>query len=149
VKIGTSFPLTWLGDVGLLREASQAIEEAGFDFASIGGHILGAAAGRYPGRPDRTYAACYRDPFVLFAHLAAITKRLRFRSSIMILPLYPTALVARESADGRSTRAGHDSRSRSGCCAGCGASRSSASAGASRRSTRSASSSCRSTRSRC
>ncbi|HUB76846.1 MAG TPA: LLM class flavin-dependent oxidoreductase, partial [Solirubrobacteraceae bacterium] len=99
MKIGTSFPLTWLGDVGLLREASQAIEEAGFDFASIGGHILGAAAGRYPGRPDRTYAACYRDPFVLFAHLAAITKRLRFRSSIMILPLYPTALVARESAD--------------------------------------------------
>jgi probable F420-dependent oxidoreductase len=99
MKIGASLPLTWLGDVGLLREVSEAVEESGFEFISMGGHVLTAQAGRYPHMPDRTYASAYRSPFVLFAHLAASTKRLRFRSAIAILPAHPTALVARQAAD--------------------------------------------------
>jgi probable F420-dependent oxidoreductase len=99
MKIGASLPLTWLGDLGLVRETSQAAEQAGFDYMSMGGHILTAEAERYPHMPARTYASPYRNPFVLFSHLAASTKRLEFRSAIMILPLFPTALVAREAAD--------------------------------------------------
>jgi probable F420-dependent oxidoreductase len=49
--------------------------------------------------PTRTYASPYRSPFTLFSHLAASTKRLRFRSAILILPIHPTALVARQAAD--------------------------------------------------
>jgi probable F420-dependent oxidoreductase len=99
MKIGGALPLQWLADVGALREASQALDDAGFDFVSTGGHMLTAAADRYPERPSHTYSVPYRDPFVLFAHLAASTKRLRFRPSITILPLYPTALVARAATD--------------------------------------------------
>jgi alkanesulfonate monooxygenase SsuD/methylene tetrahydromethanopterin reductase-like flavin-dependent oxidoreductase (luciferase family) len=36
---------------------------------------------------------------VLFAYLAAITRRLAFRPSILILPLFPTALVAKQAAE--------------------------------------------------
>jgi probable F420-dependent oxidoreductase len=46
-----------------------------------------------------TYAVPYRDPFVLFTHLAATTRSIHFRTAILILPLYPTALVARQAAD--------------------------------------------------
>jgi alkanesulfonate monooxygenase SsuD/methylene tetrahydromethanopterin reductase-like flavin-dependent oxidoreductase (luciferase family) len=36
---------------------------------------------------------------VLYAHLASVTKNLRFRSGILILPMYPTVLVAKQAAD--------------------------------------------------
>jgi probable F420-dependent oxidoreductase len=99
MKVSAALPLRWLADVGVMREASQALDEAGFDLISTGGHILTTAAGRYPERLEHVYAVPYRDPFALFAHLAALTKRLRFRTSILILPLYPTAIVARAAAD--------------------------------------------------
>jgi probable F420-dependent oxidoreductase len=99
VKIGSTFSLDWLEDLGAAREAAQALEEAGFDSVATAGHVLTAARGRYPDRPEATYALAYRDPFVLFTHLAAATRAIHFRTAILILPLYPTALVARQAAD--------------------------------------------------
>jgi probable F420-dependent oxidoreductase len=99
VKIGGALSLDWLSDLGAVREAVQALETAGFDIVSTAGHVLTAAPGRYPDRPEVTYAIPYRDPFVLFTHLAAATRTIRFRTAILILPLYPTALIARQAAD--------------------------------------------------
>lgn len=99
MKFSAALPLRWLADIGVMREASQALEAAGFDLISTGGHILTAASGRYPERLDHVYAVPYRDPFALFTHLAGVTTRLRFRTSILILPLYPTAVIARAAAD--------------------------------------------------
>jgi probable F420-dependent oxidoreductase len=48
--------------------------------------------------PDHC-AGPFHDQFVLFAYLAAVTKRLHFRSNILILPLYPTVVVAKQSAE--------------------------------------------------
>lgn len=97
--LATGFSLTGITDPGELRDTAQALDEAGVGFVSLSGHILTAAAGRYPERPTPTYADTYRDPFVLFSFLAAHTRRLRFRTAILILPLYPTALVGRQAAD--------------------------------------------------
>jgi probable F420-dependent oxidoreductase len=99
VKIGSTFSLDWLADLGAVREAAQALDESGFDSVATAGHILTSARGRFPDRPEATYALPYRDPFVLFAHLAAATRAIHFRTAILILPLYPTALVARQAAD--------------------------------------------------
>jgi probable F420-dependent oxidoreductase len=99
VKIGSTFSLDWLADLGATREAAQALDEAGFDSVATAGHVLTAVRGRYPDRPEATYALPYRDPFVLFTHLAGATRAIHFRTAIMILPLYPTALVARQAAD--------------------------------------------------
>jgi probable F420-dependent oxidoreductase len=41
----------------------------------------------------------FHDPFVMFAHLAGITERIRFATGILILPQRQTALVARQAAD--------------------------------------------------
>jgi probable F420-dependent oxidoreductase len=41
----------------------------------------------------------FRDFFVLFATLAATTTRLRFRSGILILPMFQTVLVAKQAAE--------------------------------------------------
>jgi probable F420-dependent oxidoreductase len=41
----------------------------------------------------------FHDPFVMFAHLAAITDRIEFATGVLILPQRPTALVARQATD--------------------------------------------------
>jgi probable F420-dependent oxidoreductase len=98
MEYGTSFSADWLEDVGALRAAASEIDAAGLDFLSYGGHVLTSRLGRYD-RPPGTYAAVFRDFFVLFASLAATTTRLRFRSGILILPMFSTVHVAKQAAD--------------------------------------------------
>jgi probable F420-dependent oxidoreductase len=95
---GTSFNGEWLADIGSLRRAASELDEAGVDFVSYGGHVLTSRLGRYE-RPASTYAVPFRDFFVLFATLAATTTRLRFRSGILILPMFQTVLVAKQAAE--------------------------------------------------
>jgi probable F420-dependent oxidoreductase len=80
------------------RTFAQRLEQAGFDYVTLGGHVLSAEPGRFEDRPTPTYAGPFHDPFVLFSQLAAITERLEFFTSILILPLHPTALVAKQAA---------------------------------------------------
>jgi probable F420-dependent oxidoreductase len=99
MRIGGALAIDWLADLGAVGEVTQGLDAAGFDFVTTAGHVLTAAPGRYAERPAPTYAVPYRDPFVLYTHLAASTRTIRFRTAIMILPLYPTALVARQACD--------------------------------------------------
>ena len=99
MKYGSGFSITEPKDRTVVRDLAQALDGAGFDFATLGGHILAAPEGRYEGRPPMTYAGPFHDHFVLFAYLAGVTERIHFLSSILILPLFPTALVAKQSAE--------------------------------------------------
>lgn len=95
---GTTFSADWLEDLGALREGATMLDEAGVGFVGHGGHVLTSRPGRYD-RPLGTYGVPFRDPMVLYASLAATTTRLRFRSGILILPLFPTVHVAKQAAD--------------------------------------------------
>jgi alkanesulfonate monooxygenase SsuD/methylene tetrahydromethanopterin reductase-like flavin-dependent oxidoreductase (luciferase family) len=98
MKYGSGFSIIEQ-DLTSVRDLAQTLDGAGFDFATLGGHILSASAGRYEGRPPFTYVGPFHDHFVLFAYLSGITEKLHFLSSIMILPLFPTALVAKQAAE--------------------------------------------------
>jgi len=98
MRIGGALALDWMADLQALEHVTGALDDAGFDSVSIAGHVLTAPPGRYD-RPAATYALPYRDPFVLFTHLAGASKSIRLRTAILILPLYPTALIARQAAD--------------------------------------------------
>jgi probable F420-dependent oxidoreductase len=98
MDFGTTFSADWLGDYGALREAASALDEADIGFVSFGGHVLTSPPNRFE-RPASTYAVPFRDFFVLFANLAATTQRLRFRSGILILPMFPTVHVAKQAAE--------------------------------------------------
>jgi alkanesulfonate monooxygenase SsuD/methylene tetrahydromethanopterin reductase-like flavin-dependent oxidoreductase (luciferase family) len=41
----------------------------------------------------------FHDPFVMFAHLADITERIRFATGVLVLPQRQAALVAQQAAD--------------------------------------------------
>ncbi len=96
---GSALPITALSDAGAVKAYAQALEAAGFDFTSTAGHVMAQPAGTNPQRPDRQYSGPFYDPFVTFSYLAAVTQRLRFITGILILPAWPTALVAKQAAE--------------------------------------------------
>ena len=102
MKLGVVFPQTEIGtDPGAVRAFGQAIEDLGFDHLVAYDHLLGAdTRGPYAYRQGRPYS--YRDqffePFMLFAHLAAVTTRLGFMTGVLVLGQRQTALVAKQAA---------------------------------------------------
>ena len=70
MRLGGSLGLEWLTDLGAVREVTEALEEAGFDYLSCASHILTAAPGRFPDLPDYAYSIPYRE--LLVFHLGAI-----------------------------------------------------------------------------
>jgi probable F420-dependent oxidoreductase len=99
MQYGSALPITAFADAAALKAYGQALEAAGFDFTSTSGHVMAQPAGRHPQRPPRQYAGPFYDPFVTFSCLAALTSRLRFITGILILPAWPTVLVAKQAAE--------------------------------------------------
>lgn len=91
------------GDANAVRRIGRAVEELGFDHLPAYDHVLGAVhADRTPQLTGPyTEQDPFHDPFVMFAHLAAITERIQFATGgpNLILPQRQTALVARQAAD--------------------------------------------------
>ncbi len=102
MQIGVVYPQIELGgDPAAVRRIGRAVEDLGFDHLLAYEHVLGAVhAGRTPALTGPyTEQHPFHDPFVMFAHLAAITDRIEFATGILILPQRQTALVARQAAD--------------------------------------------------
>jgi len=102
MKIGVAYPQIELrGDPAAVRKFGRAVEDLGFDHILAYDHVLGAVhADRTPPlMGPYTEHNPFHDPFVMFAHLAAITERIHFTTGILVLPQRPTALVARQATD--------------------------------------------------
>jgi probable F420-dependent oxidoreductase len=99
MRYGSPIPITAFEDFAAVKDYVQTLEGEGFDFTSTSGHVLGQPPGTHPQRAERQYAGPFYDPFVTFSFLAGITHRVRFITGILILPAWPTALVAKQSAE--------------------------------------------------
>jgi probable F420-dependent oxidoreductase len=99
VYYGSALPITALSDAAAVKTYAKALDAAGFDFTSTAGHVLAQPAGTNAPRPDRQYTGPFYDPFVTFSYLTAVTQRLRFLTGILILPAWPTVLVAKQAAE--------------------------------------------------
>jgi probable F420-dependent oxidoreductase len=99
MQYGTPLPLTAFASVGEVKAFAEALEDGGFDFTTTSGHVMAQPAGTNPQRPDRQYVGPFFDPFVTFSYLAGITQRLRFITGILVLPAWPTVLVAKQAAE--------------------------------------------------
>jgi len=101
MKIGTSLNRGAQVDGAALTDFAQALEGAGYDFTTIGDHVLG-------GHPDRlrpgeqlpnSYDQAWHEPFITLSFVAAATKRLGLVTSILVLPQRQTAVVAKQAAE--------------------------------------------------
>lgn len=102
MQIGVVYPQIELGgDPTAVLPFGRAVEELGFDHVLAYDHVLGAVhAGRTPPLTGPyTERDPFHDPFVMFAYLAGVTKRIEFATGVLILPQRQTALVARQAAD--------------------------------------------------
>jgi probable F420-dependent oxidoreductase len=72
-----------------LREFARHAEALGFDSLWITDHIVTA---------HRFYSVSWLDSLMTLSHVAAITERVRLGTSILILPVRPPAVLAKEIA---------------------------------------------------
>jgi probable F420-dependent oxidoreductase len=102
VHVGVVYPQTELrGDPGAVGQIGRAAEDLGFDHILAYDHVLGAVHADRARQLTGPYNEHdpFHDPFVLFAYLAGITKRIEFVTGVVVLPQRQTALVARQAAD--------------------------------------------------
>jgi probable F420-dependent oxidoreductase len=101
VKIGVIYPQTELhGDPEAVRRIGLAAEEFGYDHLLAYDHVLGAPHDREPKLSGPyTDKHPFHDPFVMFAYLAGLTRRIELVTGILILPQRQTVIVARQAAD--------------------------------------------------
>lgn len=99
MQFASPLPITAFTEVAALKDYAQALDDAGFDYTSTSGHVMAQPPGTNPQRPDRQYVGPFYDPFVTFSFLSGVTQRLRFITGILILPIWPTVLVAKQAAE--------------------------------------------------
>jgi len=88
VRIGISLPVREMaGDLGAIREFAQAAEDLGLTHLRVPDQVI---------RPDSGHL---HEPFSLLCYIAAITHTIELVPSVIVLPVRPTALVARQAAE--------------------------------------------------
>ena len=106
MRIGAVFSQADSGtDPAAIRQWAVDAEAAGFEHLMAYDHVLGASSERLgPGPfgsfPNAPYTSehTFHEILVLFSHLAAITTRLQFISSVLVLPQRQIAVVAKQIA---------------------------------------------------
>jgi probable F420-dependent oxidoreductase len=99
-RIGAVFPQTELGhDTGAIRVWAREIEHAGYRHALVYDHVVGAdPAVHAPWNGPYDVRTTFREPFVLFGYLAALTD-LELVTGVIILPQRQTVLAAKQAAE--------------------------------------------------
>ena len=101
MQVGVIYPQIELnGDPRGVLEIGLAAEDIGYDHLVAYDHVVGAPHDREPQlHGPYTDKDPFHDPFVMFAFLAGITKRIELVTGIIILPQRQTVLAARQAAD--------------------------------------------------
>jgi len=102
MRFGAVFPTSEIGaDPIAIRDLAQGVEELGFDHLVAYDHVLGAPP------TDRTKPLSgpydehdeFHEVFVLFGHLAAVTRRIELVVGVLVAPQRQTALIAKQAAE--------------------------------------------------
>ncbi|MEJ7650772.1 MAG: TIGR03619 family F420-dependent LLM class oxidoreductase [Nakamurella sp.] len=86
-------------EVRTLVELAQAAEDLGFGTAWLPDHILP------PGEYGSAFGGVY-EPLVTIAHLSALTRRIRFGTSVVVVPLRNPFVLAKQVATVQELSAG-------------------------------------------
>ena len=83
-----------------IRDFAQAVEDLGFNHYGFAERVVQNGASKLPelGGRGGNHRAPFNEVFTLMSFLAGVTKRIELCSCILILPIRPTALVAKQAA---------------------------------------------------
>lgn len=88
------------GDVRGVLEVARLCDRMGIDEVHVSDHVLITAEG-HEGRPGFPYPVDYDgwfEPFSLLSAIAAVTDRVRLSSHVVVAPLRPAVLLAKQLA---------------------------------------------------
>jgi len=101
MQIGAVLPHDEIGtDRGAIKSYLEGLEDLGVTHLLAYDHVLGTERkrpGGFEGPYDKDVA--FHEPLTFFSFAAAVTERLGFASTVMILPQRQTALVAKQAAE--------------------------------------------------
>ena len=99
MELSAFFPTRTIGnDPGKIRDWAQAAEDLGYDHIEVPDHVFGATA-RDDWQPIYTEKDAFHETFTTIAFLAAVTRKVRLASGVLILPQRQTGLVAKQAAE--------------------------------------------------
>ena len=104
MKVGLHFCEQLIGfDPGVIRDYVVLAEELGFDHITCVDHVLGTehADRNPPFQADGIYTedSVFHEPLTMFSFMAAVTSRIEFCTSVVVLPQRQTALLAKQCAE--------------------------------------------------
>jgi probable F420-dependent oxidoreductase len=87
-------------DPAAIRDFAQAVEGMGFNHYGFAERVVQNDTSKIPEMADRpaSYRGLFNEVFTLMSFLAGVTSRIELMSCILILPIRPTALVAKQAA---------------------------------------------------
>jgi len=93
------FPTRDIGtDPARIRDWAQAAEDLGYHCIEVADHVFGAAP-RGGWTPTYSERDPFHETFTTLAFLAAVTKKIRLCSGVLILPQRQTGVVAKQAAE--------------------------------------------------
>jgi probable F420-dependent oxidoreductase len=99
MQLNAMFPTRDVGnDPVKIRDWAQAAEDLGFAYIEVPDHVFGAAA-REGWTPLYNEKDPFHETFVTLGFLAAVTKRIRLSSGVLIAPQRQTGLIAKQAAE--------------------------------------------------
>jgi probable F420-dependent oxidoreductase len=100
MQFGVIYPQTeYPAEPTAVMEFARTAEAAGYGYIGAYDHVLGANPNRPGGwKGPYDYQSAFLEPFVLFGLMAAVTRRIRFVTGVLILPQRQTAIVAKQAA---------------------------------------------------
>lgn len=95
MRIGCDLP--YFADAGEVRAFAQAVEDLGYDHLAFSEHVAAATDSPFP--PGFAFEDPWHEAATLLAFLAGCTTRIELMTSMMLLPLRPTVLAAKQFAE--------------------------------------------------
>ena len=96
MRVGIDVP--YFADPAEIRDYAQAAETAGYDYLGFSGHVASAVDSPWP-TPRFTFDEPWHEPFTQLAFLAGVTERIELSPAVVLLPLYPPVLAAKQAAE--------------------------------------------------
>jgi len=99
MQLNAMFPTRDIGsDPARIRDWAQAAEDLGYAYIEVPDHVFGATA-RDGWVPRYNEKDPFHETFVMLGFLAAVTKKIRLSSGILIAPQRQTGLIAKQAAE--------------------------------------------------
>lgn len=81
-----------------VRDYAQAMEQIGFDHIGFSSHLCSTLDTEFPA-PIFQFDDPWHESFTLAAYLAGVTSTIEINTSMLLLPLYPPVLAAKQAAE--------------------------------------------------